>query len=104
MKEFSSADLGARVFTSGIVLNTIPFFVLQCCQALMAALCLENESPTCIVPRMLFLDSYFCSHNPSEWEWPIGAKMHIMGSLILQAVFRNRNVGTTRIFFNLILL
>ncbi|KAK4791638.1 hypothetical protein SAY86_032051 [Trapa natans] len=63
----------------------------KCCQALIAALHSENESQTCIVPRMLFLDSYFCSHNPAEWKCPVGVKMHVMGSLILQAVFRYRN-------------
>ncbi|PKI34486.1 hypothetical protein CRG98_045123 [Punica granatum] len=63
----------------------------KCSQALAAALCSENESPTCIVPRMLYLERYFCSHDPSKWEWPSGVKMHVMGSLILQAVFKYRN-------------
>ncbi|KAG8656567.1 hypothetical protein MANES_04G151100v8 [Manihot esculenta] len=60
----------------------------KCCQALAAAVCLPNESPRCIVPRILFLERYFAFEDKSSWNWPSGIKMHVMGSLILQAVFR----------------
>ncbi|CAK9144687.1 unnamed protein product [Ilex paraguariensis] len=60
----------------------------KCCHALAAAVRLADESPTCIVPRILFLDNYFCSGDKSNWSWPNGVKMHVMGSLILQSVFR----------------
>ncbi|KAK2652146.1 hypothetical protein Ddye_012002 [Dipteronia dyeriana] len=61
----------------------------KCCQALSAAVCSTNESPRCIVPRILFLESYFsCGGDRSNWNWPNGVKMHVIGSLILQAVFR----------------
>ncbi|KAK0598056.1 hypothetical protein LWI29_031154 [Acer saccharum] len=61
----------------------------KCCQALSAAVCSTNESPRCIVPRTLFLESYFsCGGDRSNWNWPNGVKMHVIGSLILQAVFR----------------
>ncbi|KAK9281800.1 hypothetical protein L1049_004706 [Liquidambar formosana] len=61
----------------------------KCCQALAAAVCSANESPRSIVPRILFLESYFCCEDKSNWNWENGVKMHVMGSLILQAVFRN---------------
>ncbi|KAK2969997.1 hypothetical protein RJ640_008337 [Escallonia rubra] len=60
----------------------------KCCQALAAAVCLANESPGCIIPRLLFLDHYFWCEDKSNWNWPDGVKMHIMGSLILQLVFK----------------
>ncbi|XP_015583622.2 pumilio homolog 23 [Ricinus communis] len=60
----------------------------KCCQALVAALCSPNESPRWIVPRILFLESYFSFGDKATWNWPNGIKMHVMGSLILQAIFR----------------
>ncbi|XP_035539256.1 pumilio homolog 23 isoform X2 [Juglans regia] len=60
----------------------------KCCQALTAAVCSANESPRFIVPRILFLDNYFFCEDKSNWNWPSGARMHVLGSLILQAVFR----------------
>ncbi|KAI3775169.1 hypothetical protein L1987_49738 [Smallanthus sonchifolius] len=60
----------------------------QCCQALIGAVCMENEPPRCIVPRMLFLDNYFYCKDKSNWDWPSGARMHTIGTLILQSVFR----------------
>ncbi|GMN36748.1 hypothetical protein TIFTF001_006256 [Ficus carica] len=60
----------------------------KCCQALAAAVCSANESPSCIVPRFLFLDNYFCSGDKANWNWPGGVKIHVVGSLILQEVFR----------------
>ncbi|XP_057980901.1 pumilio homolog 23 [Malania oleifera] len=63
----------------------------KCCQALAAAVQSVNESPRCIVPRILFLESYFGCEDKSDWNWPNGTKMHVMGSLILQAIFRFRS-------------
>ncbi|XP_050285105.1 pumilio homolog 23 isoform X2 [Quercus robur] len=60
----------------------------KCCQALAAAACSVDEAPKYIVPRILFLDNYFRSENKALWTWTSGVKMHVMGSLILQAVFR----------------
>lgn len=72
---------------------SFPFLLVwQCCQALAAAVCSTNEPPKCIVPRILFLDSYFCSEDKSEWNWSSGLKMHVMGSLILQEIFKFHRV------------
>ncbi|KAD6794826.1 hypothetical protein E3N88_05722 [Mikania micrantha] len=60
----------------------------QCCQALLGAVCMENEPPRCIVPRILFLDNYFYCKDKSNWDWPNGARMHTIGTLILQSAFR----------------
>lgn len=60
----------------------------KCCQALIGAVCMENEPPRCIVPRILFLDNYFFCKDKSNWDWPSGARMHIIGTLILQTVFK----------------
>ncbi|KAJ9691808.1 hypothetical protein PVL29_011094 [Vitis rotundifolia] len=60
----------------------------KCCQALAAAVCPASEPPKCIVPRILFLESYFCCEDKSNWTWPRGVKMHVLGSLILQTVFK----------------
>lgn len=60
----------------------------KCCEALAAAVSSTNVSPRCIVPGILFLESYFSCEDKSNWNWPKGIKMQIIGSLILQAVFR----------------
>ncbi|XP_019440483.1 PREDICTED: pumilio homolog 23 [Lupinus angustifolius] len=60
----------------------------KCCQVLAGTVCSVDESPKWIVPRLLFLDSYFASEDRSNWSWQSGAKMNVMGSLILQAIFR----------------
>ncbi|CDO97786.1 unnamed protein product [Coffea canephora] len=60
----------------------------KCSQALAAAVCAMDESPRCIVPRILFLDKYFSSEDKSNCYWPDGVKMHVVGSLILQTIFR----------------
>lgn len=60
----------------------------QCSQALAAAVCAMDESPGCIVPRILFLDNYYSSEDKTNWNWPDGVKMHVVGSLILQSIFR----------------
>ncbi|XP_038898236.1 pumilio homolog 23 isoform X1 [Benincasa hispida] len=62
----------------------------KCCEALVRAVCSTDESPKCIVPRILFIDRYFFCEDKAKWGFPSGVKMHVMGSLILQAVFRYR--------------
>ncbi|XWS19990.1 hypothetical protein CRYUN_Cryun31cG0063300 [Craigia yunnanensis] len=60
----------------------------KCCEALATAVGSKNETSKCIVPRILFLDSYFSYEDKSSWNWTGGVKMHVMGSLILQAIFK----------------
>ncbi|KAE8655366.1 Pumilio-like protein 23 [Hibiscus syriacus] len=60
----------------------------KCCEALTTAVGSKEENSKFIVPRILFLDSYFSHHDKSCWNWPVGAKIHVMGSLILQAIFK----------------
>ncbi|KAL0701556.1 hypothetical protein Bca4012_057678 [Brassica carinata] len=60
----------------------------KCCEALADALCSKNETRISIAPRLLFLDNYFYSQDKSDWEWAPGAKMHVMGCLILQEIFK----------------
>ncbi|XP_013649542.1 pumilio homolog 23 [Brassica napus] len=60
----------------------------KCCEALADALCSKNETRISIAPRLLFLDNYFYSQDKSTWEWAPGAKMHLMGCLILQEIFK----------------
>lgn len=60
----------------------------ECCQALAAAVCSGSESPNCIVPRILFLDAYFRSEDKSSWNWLKGDKMHTLGCLMLQTIFK----------------
>ncbi|KAL1214456.1 Pumilio-like protein 23 [Cardamine amara subsp. amara] len=60
----------------------------KCCEALAGAVCSTNESRISIVPRLLFLDYYFGCQDKSTWEWAPGAKMHVMGCLILQGIFK----------------
>ncbi|GKU92751.1 hypothetical protein SLEP1_g6438 [Rubroshorea leprosula] len=63
----------------------------KCCQALAEAVSSKDGSPKFIVPRLLFLDSYFNCEDKSNWNWTSGVKMHIIGSLILQAIFKFEN-------------
>ncbi|KAK8581092.1 hypothetical protein V6N12_071334 [Hibiscus sabdariffa] len=51
----------------------------KCCEALATAVCSKKETSKFIVPRILFVDSYFSHHDKSSWNWPGGAKMHVMG-------------------------
>ncbi|KAL3528538.1 hypothetical protein ACH5RR_007860 [Cinchona calisaya] len=93
-------DLGAKfkdlleMGRSGVVASLVAAcerlhsYENKCCQALAAAICALDESPRCIVPRVLFLDNYFFSEDKSNWNWPDGVKMHVVGSLILQSIFR----------------
>jgi len=65
----------------------------QCCQVLADAVCPPDDSPKGIVPRLMFLDSCFSYEDKSNWSWQSGARMNVMGSLILQTVFRFRSVS-----------
>lgn len=60
---------------------------------------MENEPPRCIVPRILFLDNYFYCKDKSNWDWPSGARMHTIGTLILQTVFRLPTVRAHFFYF-----
>ncbi|KAM3308204.1 hypothetical protein P3S67_009948 [Capsicum chacoense] len=61
---------------------------VSCCQAIAVAVCAGGDFPKFIVPRILFLEIFFCSRDKSNWSWPHGTKIHIVGSLILQSIFR----------------
>ncbi|KAF7843691.1 pumilio-like protein 23 [Senna tora] len=61
------------------------------CQVLAETVSSVDGPPKCIIPRLLFLDSYFTCEDKSNWSWRSGAKMHVIGSLILQTVFRFRS-------------
>jgi len=65
----------------------------QCCEVLAEAVCPVDDSPKGIVPRLMFLDSCFTFEDKSNWSWQSGARMNVMGSLILQTVFRFRSVS-----------
>ncbi|XP_058108753.1 pumilio homolog 23-like [Magnolia sinica] len=60
----------------------------ECCLAIAAAVRSEPESPSCIVPRLLFLESYFRCEEKSSWKWGKGEKMHTLGCLMLQTIFK----------------
>ncbi|PWA44594.1 pumilio 23 [Artemisia annua] len=60
----------------------------KCCQALTGPVSVETKPPRCIVPRILFLDTYFYCKDKSNWDWPSGARMHTMGTVIPQLVFK----------------
>ncbi|XP_077236508.1 pumilio 23 isoform X1 [Tasmannia lanceolata] len=60
----------------------------ESCRVLAAAVCSESESPSCIVPRILFLESYFFCEERSTWKWTKGYRMHTLGCLMLQTIFR----------------
>ncbi|XP_042010641.1 pumilio homolog 23-like isoform X1 [Salvia splendens] len=60
----------------------------ECCLALADAVCSRDESSACIIPRLLFLDNYLYSADKENWSWPSGFKMHVLGSLMLQTVFK----------------
>ncbi|XP_074268283.1 pumilio homolog 23 isoform X2 [Silene latifolia] len=60
----------------------------KCSKALAAAVSSVNEPPKCIVPRLLLLESYVFSKDKSNWSWTSGSKIHVMGSLILQSLFK----------------
>ncbi|KZV41158.1 pumilio23 [Dorcoceras hygrometricum] len=60
----------------------------ECCQALSDAVHNADEPSESIIPRILFLDDYFSSNDKANWNWPNGARMQVLGSLILQSVFK----------------
>ncbi|KAI3874386.1 hypothetical protein MKX03_025858 [Papaver bracteatum] len=60
----------------------------KCSEALAAAVCSTSGSSNCIVPQLLFLESYFSSKDKSNWKWGKDGKMHVLGGLMLQAVFK----------------
>uniref|UniRef100_A0A1D1ZIW6 Pumilio 23 n=2 Tax=Anthurium amnicola TaxID=1678845 RepID=A0A1D1ZIW6_9ARAE len=60
----------------------------ECCQKLADAVCLDSEFPSSIVRNILFLESYFSCKDKSSWQWPVGEKMHTLGCLILQTIFK----------------
>ncbi|KAL9247238.1 hypothetical protein vseg_020690 [Gypsophila vaccaria] len=60
----------------------------KCSKALAAAVSSTNEPPKCIVPRLLLLESYLYSNDKSNWSWTSGQRVHVMGSLILQSLFK----------------
>ncbi|KAF3776392.1 Pumilio-like protein 23 [Nymphaea thermarum] len=47
----------------------------QCSRALVGAVLSESESPSCIVPRIIFLENYFSSEEMTRWSWPRGMKI-----------------------------
>lgn len=59
---------------------------LESSQALSAALSSDSESPDSIVAHMLFLENYL--RERSYWKWPLGAKMSVLGCLMLQSIFQ----------------
>ncbi|KAI9119754.1 hypothetical protein K1719_009143 [Acacia pycnantha] len=61
------------------------------CQVLAETVCSVDGSTKWIIPRLLFLDNYFSCEDKSNWSWQSGAKMHVIGSRILQTVFRFRS-------------
>ncbi|XP_072991248.1 pumilio homolog 23 [Typha latifolia] len=61
----------------------------ECCHALATAVNSDSGSPSCIVPHILFLESYF--REKSGWQWHLGEKMHVLGCLILQTIFKFRS-------------
>ncbi|CAL9190243.1 pumilio homolog 23-like [Musa acuminata AAA Group] len=58
----------------------------ECCQALCAAVTSDLEYPSCTVPHILYLESYF--RDRASWKWPLDVKMHVLGCLMLQIIFR----------------
>uniref|UniRef100_A0A803KQU6 Uncharacterized protein n=2 Tax=Chenopodium quinoa TaxID=63459 RepID=A0A803KQU6_CHEQI len=60
----------------------------KCSKELAAAVIIANEDPNCIVPRLLLLDNYLFSKDKANWSWTSGCRVHVMGSLILQSLFK----------------
>uniref|UniRef100_A0A0A8XQ10 PUM-HD domain-containing protein n=1 Tax=Arundo donax TaxID=35708 RepID=A0A0A8XQ10_ARUDO len=63
---------------------------LESSQALAAALSSDSESPDSIVAHMLFLEDFL--RERSYWKWPLGAKMSVLGCLMLQSIFQYPHV------------
>lgn len=60
----------------------------KCSKALAASVTSGNEPPKHIVPRLLYLDSYIYCHDKANWSLPSNSRVHFMGSLILQLIFK----------------
>ncbi|KAF9615696.1 hypothetical protein IFM89_026111 [Coptis chinensis] len=60
----------------------------ECSESLVGAVCLPTESPSFVVPRILFLESYLWSEDKSNWKWASGERMHVLGCLMLQTIFK----------------
>lgn len=59
---------------------------LECSQALSAAISSDSESPDSIFAHILFLENFL--REKSSWKWPLGAKMSVLGCLMLQSIFQ----------------
>lgn len=81
--EIGKSGVVASILASCQRLETL---VHECCQVLAIAVSCGFESTRCSVPHLLFLDSYF--REKSSWMWPVGDKMHTLGCLMLQTIFR----------------
>ncbi|KAL2933714.1 Pumilio-like protein 23, partial [Bienertia sinuspersici] len=57
-------------------------------KALATAVTAANDAPKCIVPRILLLENYLFCNDKANWSWTSGCKIHTMGSLILQSLFK----------------
>ncbi|GJX68079.1 pumilio homolog 23 [Tanacetum coccineum] len=94
-KEEKSAEVAATTETK---VGVVAFLLAACqklhsheqkwCQALSGAVYVETEPPSCIVPRIQFLNNYFYCKDKSNWDWPSGPRMHTMGPLTLRSVFK----------------
>ncbi|KAL8136860.1 hypothetical protein V2J09_002861 [Rumex salicifolius] len=60
----------------------------KCSKALADSVTSGNEPPKHIVPRLLFLDSYINCRDKANWSWASSSRVHFMGSLILQLIFK----------------
>ncbi|KAH9329156.1 hypothetical protein KI387_001264 [Taxus chinensis] len=63
----------------------------ECCRALAHAVNFDCASPNCIVPRILHLENFSCNGRGSDWQWPSGSKMSVLGCLMLQNIFSYPN-------------
>lgn len=59
----------------------------EVCRSLANAINLENASPSCLVPRLLFLESYARSNGSKDWNPDFGKKMSVLGCAMLQLIF-----------------
>lgn len=59
----------------------------EACQVLAHAICRESDPPACLVPRLLFLESYAKSESTSDWKPVFGKKLSVLGCAMLQTIF-----------------
>ncbi|XP_062205360.1 pumilio homolog 23-like [Phragmites australis] len=64
----------------------LEIYRLESSQALAAALSSDSDSPDSIVAHILFLENFL--RERSYWTWPLGAKMSVLGCLMLQSIFQ----------------